>query len=160
LRFLLLVVLVVVATLLGNSPLMERAELQEQAAAVEAAAVEADAVGELETNLEAPVIISLALPEVDLAHAGVTEMRNNTAIRQARVLSDLSTSDFQTTYQYDNVPALAGRLTKAGMEKLAGNPDVTMISLDRLNEPGLAESVPLIHADDGGIIFLGLDGTA
>ena len=121
--------------------------------------IEPDVVEALQTNDEVSVMISLVPPAVALADVSISEVQENTAERQAGVLSALDGPDFTMVYKYSVVPALAGRITQSGVQKLDGHPDVVQVALDRQYEAGLAESIPLIHADDGGLSFLGFDGS-
>ena len=140
-----LTIVVAGATLLQLSGFTERAGLQQAGGVIEPGVLVA-----LQEDSEAAVLISLVPPAAPLDEVSLTEMQQNTAQRQASVLSVLTASDFTGIYQYSVVPALAGRITTAGVEKLAAHSDVLSVALDRVHTAALAESVPLIHADDGG----------
>ena len=49
---------------------------------------------------------------------------------RTQVLSALNPSDFKERHVYRSLPALAGRVTEAGLEKLVANPNVVRIDLD------------------------------
>ncbi len=81
----------------------------------------------LETQTEVKVLISLR--ELDLPiEQWTTDLRRQHAPEvQARVLAVLTENDFVLTRQFEISPALGGRITKSGMEKLAVHPDVVGI---------------------------------
>ena len=105
---------------------------------------------------EVAVIISLKEKETPSAPPNVPTLIQHAAAKQQRVLSVLSPSDFTLTRQYQAVPALAGRITARGVEKLAAHPDVISIGIDGEVYASLDESVPLINADD--VHLLGVTG--
>jgi len=49
---------------------------------------------------------------------------------QNKVLSSISEKDFKLKYKYSTINALAGNITKAGLERLKINPNVASIELD------------------------------
>lgn len=110
----------------------------------------------LAENAQAPVIISLEGPQTQ-GLPTVAQMQENAAERQAGVLADLTAADFTLTIQYQIAAALAGEVTSSGLDKLACHADVVAVSFDAPVFPLLAESVPLIHADE--LQLLGVDGT-
>ena len=85
----------------------------------------------LETQAEVEVFISLREPDLPIAERTTEMRRQNTAERQARVLSVLTASDFTSTREFDIVAGLFGRITLTGVEKLASHPDVVGIGIDR-----------------------------
>lgn len=66
---------------------------------------------------------------------------------QRAVLDELRPGDFRAAHVYSAVPALAGWVTAAGLERLARHPFVLEVGLDLPVRASLAESVPLIEAD-------------
>ena len=58
-----------------------------------------------------------------------------------------SGSGFSPTRAFDHVPAVAGRLSGAGLESLLHNPNVSFVQLDGAGRGALAVSVPAIGAD-------------
>ncbi|MCJ7510674.1 MAG: S8 family serine peptidase [Dehalococcoidia bacterium] len=112
-----------------------------------------DALGQ---QPEVAVIISLNEKRPAAAPLNVPALVQDAAAKQKRVLSTLTTSDFTLTRQYRAVPALAGRITARGAQKLAKHPDVVSIDIDGEVYASLAESVPLINADD--VHLLGVTG--
>jgi subtilisin family serine protease len=69
------------------------------------------------------------------------------AIR-TRVLSRIGQTDFSVTHEWQTVGAMAGYVTARGLAKLASDPDVIGVSLDRRIHVQLDRSAPLIHAED------------
>ncbi len=57
-------------------------------------------------------------------------------------------NDIEITRSYDTINAIAVNLTQAGLEQLRNDPNVEQILLDRTFSIQLAQSVPLIDADD------------
>jgi subtilisin family serine protease len=100
----------------------------------------------LEQRPEVAVIISLSEGGAPLGPPDVPALVQNATARQERVLSALTPSDFTLTRQYQAVPALAGRITASGAQKLADHPDVTSIGSDGEVHASLGESIPLINA--------------
>ena len=105
---------------------------------------------------EVAVIVSLKETRPLQAPPNVGSLVRDARAKQGRVLSALSASDFTLTRRYQAVPALAGRITASGAEKLAGHPDVVSIGIDGEVYASLSESVPLINADD--VHLLGITG--
>lgn len=114
----------------------------------------------LEQEKLVPIIVSLREPAALRApKLQVASLRRQVAAAQLPVLASVSSSEFRLTYKYDAVPALAGKATASGIDKLAGRPEVTQIDLDGRGSAALAQSVPLIHADeaqDGGLTGQGI----
>lgn len=109
----------------------------------------------LEQQPTVRVIVSLREPPA-LAGADVElkALRAQVATRQARVLAYVPASEFEATYRYRALPALAGTTTAAGLAKLARLPDVASVTLDAVGEAALDESGPLIHVEEvhaGGV---------
>jgi subtilisin family serine protease len=71
--------------------------------------------------------------------------------KQDEVLDSLESedgSDFDLKFQYSSVNQLAGDVTEEGLQKLIDDPDVEYVYFDTVVHASLAESVPLINADD------------
>lgn len=147
---------VVALTVLAGLPLFGgftgQAQLQETEAVVEPPVLDA-----LEGDSEVAVIVSLKRPDLALGIPDVSELRGITAERQARVLSALTADEFQVTWQYEVIPALAGMITATRVEKLRSHGDVLRIYIPPVFSLDLSESVPLIRADE--VHALGIDGT-
>jgi subtilisin family serine protease len=79
----------------------------------------------------------------------VNEATHRESIRQVqdRVLDRLTMSDYTPGHKFENVPALVGRITDAGLAKLAANPEVLAIGVDAEVRPHLASSAPFIKSD-------------
>jgi subtilisin family serine protease len=118
--------------------------------------VRPDVADALAQQSEVAVIISLKETRSPSAPPNVPALVQDAAVKQQRVLSTLTASDFTLTRQYQAVPALAGRMTARGVEKLAAHPDVISIGIDGEVYASLSESVPLINADD--VHLLGVSG--
>lgn len=103
----------------------------------------------LEEHRTAPAIVVLrspresASPKVDLRR-----LRTRIDLVQSDVLAQLDQHDFELLHKYDFVPGLAGRLSRSGLRKLLRHPEVVGIDLDHQGVGHLAESVPLIGADE------------
>jgi subtilisin family serine protease len=118
--------------------------------------VRPEVVAALAQRPEVAVIISLKEKRAALAPLDVPALIQHAAAKQERVLAGLAPSDFTLTRQYQAVPALAGRITTRGAQKLAQDPDVVSIGIDGKVYASLGESVPLINADDARL--LGITG--
>ena len=101
------------------------AQFQEPTAVIDPALLET-----LQTQTEADVLISLKPPGIPFEEQTTEVSRQNTAERQARVLSVLTESDFTLIHQFDIVPVLHGLIAESGVEKLASHPDVVGISIN------------------------------
>ena len=97
----------------------------------------------LAKNSSARVIVSLRAPVGGRSLAGANAA---VAASQRRVLARVG-REFRTSRRYRAVPALAGRVTRKGLRRLRGAPEVVAIGLDRRVHAELAQSVPLIRAD-------------
>ena len=97
----------------------------------------------------------------DSTKAG-TEEQQREAIKekQEEVLADLrqeqgkdifglpQEKEFELEYQYENVNALAGKVTEEGLAKLRNDPNVDAIVVNKERQLFLSGSVPIINADD------------
>ncbi|MCH8065509.1 MAG: dockerin type I repeat-containing protein [Chloroflexi bacterium] len=96
--------------------------------------IQPDVLAALQESSEVRVIISLAglaLPSSGpVDSAAWDEYRRQLAAVQDRVLEKLAPADFTLTARYSVAPALAGRITESGVEKLRGHPDVIIVSFD------------------------------
>lgn len=86
---------------------------------------------------------SMRAPQIDLP-----KLRTEIESLQGQVLSTLYVSDYRARHKYRAVPALAGWVSRTGLAELIANPNVVKIDLDVGGTGGLANSVPLIRADD------------
>jgi subtilisin family serine protease len=78
----------------------------------------------------------------------ITAMKNEIALMQSDVLSQIERYGYQARQTYSAVPALAGKVTSAeALDMLAGHPSVVRIDLDVGGTGHLASSVPVIAAD-------------
>ncbi len=103
----------------------------------------------LEAQPWVEVIVALREP----AATGSTPLRlshlqGQVAAEQENVLSKLTAADFQLLRRYESIPALFGRVSAAGLEKLTAHPDVTGVHPNLELHATLSESVPMINADD------------
>ncbi|HEU5181313.1 MAG TPA: MopE-related protein [Candidatus Polarisedimenticolia bacterium] len=90
------------------------------------------------------VIIYLDLPDA----ASPSQRRADIARKQDEVLRALTANDFTIRWRYATVPALAGDLHAGGLAKLSALPGVLSVDLDIPAQKHLAQSVPIINADD------------
>lgn len=55
--------------------------------------------------------------------------------------------EFALWHRYQNIPVIAGELTRAGLERLRRHPAVSAVQLDGTGSGGLAEAVPAVGVD-------------
>jgi subtilisin family serine protease len=87
-------------------------------------------------------------PAATVAPLDLPALRQQVAADQGDVLSGLTDADFQLLDRYDAIPSLFGRVSAAGVAKLAAHPKVARIYRPLALHFTLAQSVPLINADD------------
>lgn len=106
-------------------------------------------VDRLEDVPRAPVLIVLRLrPDVRELADGSPEARQSIAAMQAKVMRGLGRSSFRLDYAFENIPALSGTITAAGLVRLRQlDAEVEAVALDPVLKPVLASSVPYIGAD-------------
>lgn len=92
------------------------------------------------------VIVQLNVP----GQTNKTPEFNTPAIHKAQsdLLSTLSSNNVRLIHDYDYIPFMAVEVDRVGMEGLLKSPLVVGVEEDILMKPLLAESVPLINADD------------
>jgi cysteine-rich repeat protein len=73
-------------------------------------------------------------------------MRERALEGSGRLLAGLDPGDFRLLRRFRSVAALSGEVTRAGLERLASDPEVVAVSLDPPGRAALGESVPLIGA--------------
>ena len=100
----------------------------------------------LRSNHVARVVVSLRAPRIPVTSLSrhVTEIRRT----QDGVLAGLDPRDFRPTHRWAAISALAGEVTESGLARLLADPDVDQVDLDVSGTAGVAESVPMIRADD------------
>jgi len=98
----------------------------------------------LEDGATARVIVALWSP---VAYADAHVQKQQLSQAQNNVLNTLSAEDFHPVRRYQTVPGLVGMVTPQGLDSLRRHPDVRAVALDMPVHATLAESVPLIHAD-------------
>ena len=125
-----------------------------------------------------PVVVEIRLPAAFRAEAlvrddaGVRAQRREIRAGAARVLRNLPNGAYRVRRQYTTVPLIALDVTSHGLDRLdAARADIVRVMEDELLRTVLAESVPLVQADqawaagyDGtgttiGILDTGVDGT-
>jgi subtilisin family serine protease len=128
---LLLLLLAIVLPVLFRAPVASASVLQPAVRDAIAASAEGTAY----------VIVMLrpATGALDVRGGGVAAL-------QYRVLAALAESDFQVVYRYETFAALTGRVSAAGLDRLAALPEVEAIGLDGQGEANLNTSVPFIGA--------------
>ncbi|MCH8064226.1 MAG: S8 family serine peptidase [Chloroflexi bacterium] len=98
---------------------------------------------------EIDVIVTLqAPPALASSPSDLRAIRFQVASRQAQVLAGLPAGGLALKYRYAAVPALAGRITAAGLAALSQRPDVIEIALDGEGVAATTQSAALIHADE------------
>jgi subtilisin family serine protease len=112
--------------------------------ALSAQTVGAAVYSALRARETARVIVSLREPAVE----GLGARTAAVAGMQRGVVGDVDGSQFRVTQAYAAIPALSGEITEAGLAALLDNPDVVRVDLDPEIHGALAQSVPLIQADE------------
>ena len=107
--------------------------------------VGAGVYSELQAHDSVRVIVMFEAPppsgaELRSRAAGIAEARS-------AILSRLLPNEFQLVYAWGSIGGFAGRATKGGIAKLESMPNVRRVVLDVGGGGGLAQSVPLINAD-------------
>ena len=74
---------------------------------------------------------------------------------QQEVLQNLPVDEFYLTHQYTSLPALSGKVTEEGLEKLQNDPLVQKISLDAILSIALDESIPQVKANSAWNVSVG-----
>lgn len=93
------------------------------------------------------VRVVVALREPRVPATSMTLRAGAVATIQEGVLSRLSEDEFRLTHQFVAVSAVAGDVSPGGLARLLSDPDVVRVDLDIPVHATLAESVPLIKAD-------------
>jgi cysteine-rich repeat protein len=109
---------------------------------------------EIERNGSARVIVALRAP----SERTPADRQRSIGLAQARALAAAGKRGFSTARRFESVPALAGRVTGAGLSRLLASPDVVRVDLDRGGIGHLATSVPQIGADVVQDVY-GFDGS-
>jgi subtilisin family serine protease len=111
--------------------------------------VDPEVLHALESEAWVDVFVALReLPAATAAPLDLPVLRQQVAAYQGDVLSGLTGADFQLVDRYDAIPSLFGRVSAAGAAKLAADPNVLRIYRPLELHFTLAQSVPLINADD------------
>jgi hypothetical protein len=111
--------------------MLPAAACAEQPAEREGAIVGDAVVLALEHDDAVSVVIMLATPSsLEPGNKDPAIVRRDIARIQDQVLASLSPTEFALKSRYENVPAIAGRLTAAGLEKLNENSLVVRVDLD------------------------------
>ena len=120
--------------------------------------IQPDVLVALQESSEVLVFISLtalALPPPEqFDPATLDELRRQVAAVQDRILAKLTPVDFTLTIRYSVTTALAGRITKSGVEILRGHPDVELVVLNRevFVDPIEAITIPSGDANCDGAV--------
>jgi subtilisin family serine protease len=106
----------------------------------------------------ASVRVVISLKEPQASATALSQRGEEVATAQEGVLAALRTADFRVTRRYQYLPAIAGEVSPAALAQLETHPDVQRVDLDGIKYPTLAESSPLIHADEAlGMGYTGRD---
>jgi subtilisin family serine protease len=107
--------------------------------------VEKEVEGILRVAGRAPVIVILAESETWTTDAA--RSRGITSVRES-VLASLAPGDFRLEQEWSAVNGFAGELSAAGLDRLQAHPQVVRVGLDRKVHGYMAESGPMIRADE------------
>ncbi len=100
---------------------------------------------ELASSSTARVLIYLQTPSLESASLGQRIAAVGAA--QESLLASLLAPDFTEHRRFRAIPAIAGEITKRGLDVVARLPHVIRVDLDAGGSGGLAQSVPQIGAD-------------
>ncbi len=97
-------------------------------------------------------------PEGDLSTAERTQQRSEISAAQQTVLNKVPhlAHPSRSPKVFETIPFLSLEVTPDDLDKISNMPDISSIEEDRLSEPTLAQSVPLIGASNG--TFNGYNG--
>ncbi len=110
-----------------------------------------------------PAIVELRLPsafhpEGSLPDAAsVRAQRREIELRASRILKNLPAGTYRLRHRYASVPLVALEVTERALARLATATDVARVMDDEVLRPVLAESVPIVQADQ--VWASGYDGT-
>ena len=90
-------------------------------------------------------------PEGDLSTAERTQQRSEISAAQQTVLNKVPhlAHPSRSPKVFETIPFLSLEVTPDDLDKISNMPDISSIEEDRLSEPTLAQSVPLIGASNG-----------
>jgi subtilisin len=130
--------------------------------AASAGATAISAQGRAQTAGRARILVELAVPgtyrpEGRLPASAVAAQRRAITASSTRVLQQMGGTSLRVVRRYSTLPFLALDADARGRAALAASPDVVRILDDELVKPTLAQSVPLIQADQAW--GAGFDGT-
>jgi subtilisin family serine protease len=123
--------------------------------------VPAEVAAKAQTEGEARVIVQIDVfsrPEGELAGSqAVLAQRQAIAAAQNQVLAALAGTDYQLVRQFEMIPFMALEVTPGALAVLEQSSHVVGVAEDSLVAPSLAQSVPLVEADQAWAA--GFDGT-
>jgi subtilisin family serine protease len=120
-----------------------------------AALIEAQLTAAAESGSDSDVLINLREPELDARHDAA--QRKAAIERLSSAVSAALGSEFRISHRYRNVPALAGRITARGVDRLRDDPTVAYVQLASGASGQLKEAVPSLGVDVARGAY-GLDG--
>ncbi len=107
------------------------------------------------------VIVRLAVPEAASAARGTPAdddaRRRAISAAAGRLGRDLGSTGWAIRRRFRTLPFVALEVSPAGLDRLSASGAVAAVAEDRLERPALAESVPLVQADQ--VQALGYDGS-
>jgi subtilisin family serine protease len=101
----------------------------------------------LQSKERVAVIVALREPQDGAADA-LAARGQAIARSQQAVLDGLSAEEFTLTRRWDNIPALAGEVSRRGLDRLLLHPEVVSVDTEGVRFASAAESVPLIRGDE------------
>ena len=88
------------------------------------------------------------IPSGRLSNPNTLSQMHRIASVQDRVLARLSTDCRSKSEKFKYIPAIASTVTQSELAALLNDPDIVSVQEDYLSKPSLAQSIPLVNADD------------
>jgi subtilisin family serine protease len=129
------------------------------AASAEAGSVSAAARARARRTDEVAVLVALRAPAVPADPKALPGRQVRLDRLRDALLRRLPADEVEVVHRYRSAGGFAARVTAAGLERLAADPDVRRVDLDQVGHAALHTSVPQIRADRVHARGVGGDGT-
>src|SRR5215470_18633435 len=93
------------------------------------------------------VLVALRAPPLGRDARALPVRRAEMMRRRTALLATLPSDDVQVEHSYETVPGFTARVTAAGLERLAANPDVLRVDADPTGRTASGNGVAQIRAD-------------